>query len=93
MHRRTRILRSSIFRLALLYMALSIGSVVVLLGFIYWATAGYADRQIDATIDAEIGGLAEQYRRRGLVGLTTLIAERVARDPRAPAFTCWRTRS
>lgn len=81
MHRRTRILRSSIFRLALLYMALSIGSVVVLLGFIYWATAGYADRQIDATIDAEIGGLAEQYRRRGLVGLTTLIAERVARDP------------
>lgn len=81
MHRRTNILRSSIFRLALLYMALSIGSVVLLLGFIYWATAGYADRQIDATIEAEIGGLAEQYRRRGLVGLTSLIAERLARDP------------
>jgi signal transduction histidine kinase len=77
----TRILRNSIFRVALLYMALSIGSVVILLGFIYWATAGYADRQIDATIEAEIGGLAEQYRRRGLVGLTTILAERVARDP------------
>jgi len=62
-------------------MALSISSVVVLLGFIYWATAGYADRQIDETIEAEIGGLAEQYRRRGLVGLTTLITERLARDP------------
>lgn len=81
MHPRTSILRSSIFRLALLHMALSIGSVVVLLGFIYWSTAGYADRQIDETIEAEIGGLAEQYRRRGLAGLTTLIAERVSRDP------------
>jgi signal transduction histidine kinase len=77
----TRILRSSIFRLALLYMALSIGSVVVLLGFIYWATAGYADRQTDETIAAEIRGLAEQYRRRGLIGLTSVIADRVARDP------------
>jgi len=75
------ILRNSIFRLALLYMALSIGSVVVLLGFIYWATAGYADRQIDATIEAEIKGLEEQYRRRGLVGLRNVIAERVSRDP------------
>lgn len=62
-------------------MALSIGSVVVLLGFIYWATAGYADRQTDATIEAETGGLAEQYRRRGLAGLSALIAERVAQDP------------
>jgi len=78
---RFSILRSSIFRLALLYMALSIGSVVVLLGFIYWATAGYSDRQIDATIEAEIWGLAEQYRRRGLAGLTNVIAERVAADP------------
>ena len=75
------ILRSSIFRLALLYMALSISSVVVLLGFIYWATAGYADRQIDATIEAEITGLEEQYRRRGLVGLRNVIAERISRDP------------
>jgi signal transduction histidine kinase len=79
--RNSSILRSSIFRLALLYMVLSVGSVVVLLGFIYWATAGYADRQIDETIEAEIRGLAEQYRRRGLGGLTNIIAERVARDP------------
>ena len=59
----TRLLSSTTFRLALLYMALSVGSVVVLLGFIYWATAGYMDRQTDETIEAEIRGLAEQYRR------------------------------
>ncbi len=62
-------------------MGLSVGSVVILLGFLYWATAGYMDRQTDATIDAEITGLAEQYRQRGLAGLRAVIAERVSRDP------------
>jgi signal transduction histidine kinase len=62
-------------------MVLSVGSVILLLGYIYWATAGYMDRQTDATIEAEIRGLAEQYRRRDLAGLSSVIAERVARDP------------
>jgi len=75
-----RILRSSTFRLVLLYMALVSGSVLVLFGFIYWATAGFMDRQVDVTIEAEVQGLAEQYRRRGLSGLKTVIAERVAKD-------------
>jgi signal transduction histidine kinase len=79
--RTTRILRSSIFRLALLYVFLLGVSVAVLLGFIYWSTAGYMDRQATATIEAEIRGLAEQYRQRDLTGLSTLISERVARDP------------
>ncbi|MBK1716568.1 sensor histidine kinase [Thiocystis violacea] len=73
--------RSSIFRLALLYVLLLGVSVAILLGFIYWSTAGYMDRQTAATIEAEIRGLAEQYRRRGLTGLTSVISERVARDP------------
>jgi signal transduction histidine kinase len=77
----TRLLRSFTFRLALLYTSLSLGSVVLLLGFIYWATAGYMDRQIDSTIEAEIRGLAEQYQRRGLTGLSGIIAERASRDP------------
>ncbi|MBK1721693.1 sensor histidine kinase [Thiocystis violacea] len=76
-----RILRSSTFRLALLYVVLLGASVAILLGFIYWSTAGYMDRQTTATIQAEIRGLAEQYRRVGLGGLTSLISERVARDP------------
>jgi signal transduction histidine kinase len=76
-----RILRSSTFRLVLLYMALVSGSVLLLFGFIYWATAGFMDRQVDVTIEAEIQGLAEQYRQRGLGGLKTVIAERVAKDP------------
>jgi signal transduction histidine kinase len=76
-----RTLRSSTFRLAILYVVLLGASVAILLGFIYWSTAGYMDRQTAVTIEAEIRGLAEQYRRLGLVGLTALISERVSRDP------------
>jgi signal transduction histidine kinase len=76
-----KLLRSSTFRLALLYMALFGVSVLLLLGYIYWATAGYMARQTDQTIEAEIQGLAEQYRQRGLAGLSLVLAERVSRDP------------
>ncbi|WP_295449475.1 HAMP domain-containing sensor histidine kinase [uncultured Thiodictyon sp.] len=79
--RAPRVLKSSSFRLALLYMSLLSISVGILLSFIYWSTAGFMDRQTDATIGAEIQGLAEQYRERGLPGLSTVIQERITRDP------------
>ena len=75
------LLRTSTFRLALVYMVLFAGSVLILLGFIYWSTVTYMAEQTDATIRAEITGLAEQYRERGLDGLVKTISERVARDP------------
>ena len=79
--RTARILKSSSFRLALLYVLMLSFSVAILLGFIYWSTAGFMDRQTDATIGAEIQGLAEQYGQRGLPGLSDVIRERIARDP------------
>ncbi|MEZ5541397.1 MAG: ATP-binding protein [Pseudomonadota bacterium] len=80
-----RLLRSFTFRLALLYTTLTLGSMVALLGFIYWATAGYMDRQLDATIEEEILGLTEQYESRGLAGLSEVLGERVAHDPQRAA--------
>jgi signal transduction histidine kinase len=74
-------LRSSSFRLALIYMALFGGSVLLLLTFIYWSTARYMAQQADATIEAEIAGLAERYRTSGLSGLTNTISERISRKP------------
>ncbi len=62
-------------------MVLFATSVFILLGFIYWATAGYMADQTDETIEAEIVGLAEQYSRQGLNGLISVIRERVSRDP------------
>ena len=72
-----KLLQSSQFRLSLIYLGVFGCSVLVLLGFLYWATIGYMGRQTDATIDAEIQGLAEQYRRRGLAGLRNLLSERL----------------
>jgi len=76
-----KLLRSSSFRLALVYMALFSTSVVLLLGFIYWSTAGYMARQTDATIEAEITGLAERYRLTSLDGLVRSIGDRLKRNP------------
>ncbi|MEM7017793.1 MAG: HAMP domain-containing sensor histidine kinase, partial [Pseudomonadota bacterium] len=38
-------------------------------------------RQADATIEAEIKGLGEQYRRRGPNGVAQVIQERITRNP------------
>ncbi|MFT5391268.1 MAG: signal transduction histidine kinase [Gammaproteobacteria bacterium] len=62
-------------------MGIFLASVSILLSFIYWSTAGYMQRQADATIETEIQGLAEQYRHRGLEGLSVIMRERVARNP------------
>lgn len=76
-----RLFRSFTFRLALIYITLFGASVLILLGFIYWSTARYMVHQTDATIEAEITGLAERYRLTGLAGLTGLISQRLSRKP------------
>jgi signal transduction histidine kinase len=70
------LVRTTAFRLTVLYLALFTASVLALLGFIYWSTVAVIDRQTTATIEAEIQGLAEQYRERGLAGLIDVIRER-----------------
>ncbi len=72
----TRLLRSRIFRLWLVYLLSFSAAVMVLLGFVYWSTTQSVTRQIDTTIDAEITGLAEQFRQRGIVGLIQAIERR-----------------
>lgn len=71
-----RLLRSATFRLALIYLCLFSAAVLGLLAYVYWSTAGSVSRQIDATIDAEITGLAEQYGQRGTVGLVEALDRR-----------------
>lgn len=76
-----KLFQSTTLKLALLYLTLFIGSVIVLLSFMYWATAGYMEREAKATIEAEIQGLSERYSQMGLAGLTVAIGERMARNP------------
>lgn len=78
---RAKWLGSSSFRLALVYLALFGGSVLLLLIFIYWSTARHMAQQADATIEAEIAGLAERYQSSGISGLTKSITQRISRKP------------
>src|SRR5919206_3535928 len=71
-----RLYRTNAFRLAALYFLLFASSVLALLAFIYWSTADFIERQTEATLDAEITGLAEQYEQRGLAGLVEIIQQR-----------------
>jgi len=73
--------RSVTFRLALIYVLVFGASVTLLLGFIYWSTAGYMEQQTEATIEAEIRGLAERYRLTSLDGLVRSIDDRIERNP------------
>jgi signal transduction histidine kinase len=70
------LLRSSTFRLALFYMAPFGVLVMILFGFLYIGTVELIDAQANATIEAEVRGLSEQYNGRGLGRLIEVIAER-----------------
>ncbi len=71
-----RLLRTNAFRLAALYFALFATSALGLLVFIYFSVAGFIEVQTEATLDADLTGLAEQYEQRGIAGLVQIIGER-----------------
>lgn len=50
--------------------------LVVLFAILYWGTLGLIDSQANATIEAEVRGLAEQYGDHGLSRLVEVVAER-----------------
>jgi signal transduction histidine kinase len=78
-----RLLRTNAFRLAALYLALFATSVSALLAFIYFSTADFVERQTEATLEAEITGLREQYHERGIDGLKKVIIERSVGERRS----------
>ena len=78
-----RLIRTHAFRLAAIYFLVFAASVLGVLLFVYWTSANFVERQTEATLDAEITGLAEQYAQRGLSGLVQIIAARSAGMPLA----------
>lgn len=75
-----KLLRTSTFRLAALYLIVFALSVGALLGYVYWNTALLLERQTDETIRAEVQALADQYRFRGLRGIIDTIQRRAEDD-------------
>ncbi|MDO8289678.1 MAG: HAMP domain-containing sensor histidine kinase [Parvibaculum sp.] len=74
------LLKTSTFRLAVLYLGLFAASAILLLAYVYWNTAGFLVRQTDEAVQAEITGLAEQYAQGGLPLLVHTVIQR-SRDP------------
>jgi signal transduction histidine kinase len=72
------LLRSTAVRLALGYAALFVVSSLLLVGFLWWRTALYLDREIDAVIIADGQAIADRLRDFGLPGAVETINERVA---------------
>ncbi len=72
----TKLLRTSGFRIAVLYLLLFGATLLALIALVYWSTANLIDRQVNETVEAEIRGLAEQYRDEGLSRLIEVIGER-----------------
>ncbi|HEU0218089.1 MAG TPA: HAMP domain-containing sensor histidine kinase [Stellaceae bacterium] len=75
-----RLVKTHAFRLASLYFAVFAVSVLGVLLSVYLMSADFVERQTQATLEAEIAGLAEQYAQRGISGLVQIVAARSAGD-------------
>ncbi len=81
-----RILRTSSFRLTLLYAALFGISVVILLGVIYGATGVYMSNSLDAAVDSDITELEDSLQVAGNEALIEQVKERVRQTPHGPMY-------
>ncbi|MGI4975359.1 MAG: ATP-binding protein [Janthinobacterium lividum] len=75
-----RRLRSAGIRLATVYAALFGMSALALVLFIWWATAGLLERQVEATIHADAQGLLDRISEGGLPALVESIQDRMSED-------------
>lgn len=70
------LLRSSAFRLTLVYAAVFELSVAVLFAVIYFGTAQYVRGELEDEIERELAALQHEYREHGTARLLVVIAER-----------------
>lgn len=80
-----RLLRSTSVQLALTYAGIFVLSSLILVGFLWWRTTAYLDREVDAVILAEAQAVGDRLHDFGLPGAIETINERVGRagDQRA----------
>ncbi len=72
----SKLFRSTTFRISLLYVVLVTTAASLSVAYINWNSNRLIDEQLDATIEAETQGLAEQYRAGGLARLVNTVEER-----------------
>src|SRR5437660_10258711 len=74
-----KLLRTTVFKLTLVYLAIVAVFAAFLLGYFAWNTRRLITEQITQTVDAEITGLSEQYRQGGLRRLVFIVEARARR--------------
>ena len=81
-----RLIRSRVFQLSLLSGAIFGIAAVAVVSTLYFSSVEAVTRQVEATIDAEIKGLAEQYRQFGTGGLIRAVRSRTRQRSRPGAL-------
>ena len=61
-----KLIRTTTFKLTLVYLSIFALFAIFLLGYFTWNTQRLINQQITETVDAEISGLAEQFRQGGI---------------------------
>ena len=74
-----KLLRTTTFKLTLVYLTVFVLFAAFLLGYFAWNTRRLITEQITQTVDAEITGLAEQYRQGGIRRLVLIVDSRSRR--------------
>ncbi len=74
-----KLIRTTAFRLTLVYLFLFALFAASLLGFFAWNTRRLITEQITTTVNAETGEISDIYARRGLRGLVITIENRALR--------------
>jgi signal transduction histidine kinase len=74
----TRLFKSSVFRIYLVYTLIFTFSVLIVVGFFYWLTIDYLQQQAKETVNAEIRTLEESYKSQGFIGLRLQLTEYIS---------------
>jgi signal transduction histidine kinase len=74
------LVRTTPFRLTLLFLALFAAAAAAFLGYIYVATAGEVTRRADEEVTRELSSLQAVYARAGAMGLNQTLIERAATE-------------
>ena len=76
-----KLLRTSAFRLTLVYAVIFCASFIVLFGLIYWSTARYMDRQFDTTVANEISEIESDAANGDPSSLQEIVRELTRHSP------------
>src|SRR3954462_12431594 len=74
-----KLIRTTAFRLTLVYLLLFALFAASLLGYFAWNTRRLINEQIMTSVNAEVGGIGNIYLQRGLNGVARIIQNRSLR--------------